>query len=89
VNKVDIVTKMSELSGASKAESERNLEAFLGVVELAVRDKEKLNLVGYFSMDVVDTKERVGRNPATKEEITIPAGKKVKIKVGKRLKDLA
>jgi DNA-binding protein HU-beta len=88
MTKAEIIAKMSEFAGVSKVESERNLESLLKVMEFAVENKEKFNLVGYFNMDVVETSERKGRNPKTKEEITIPAGLKVKMKCGKKLKDL-
>lgn len=89
MNKADTITMMTEFTGGTKVESERNLEALLGIMEYCIKNNEKLNLVGYFSMEVKDTKERKGRNPSTKEEIIIPAGKKVKLKCGKKLKDLA
>lgn len=38
-------------------------------------------------LKVTDTKERQGRNPATGETITIPAGKRVKFMPAKGLKE--
>jgi DNA-binding protein HU-beta len=44
-------------------------------------------LVGFGSFDVADRAARTGRNPQTGEEISIPASKAPRFKVGKALKD--
>jgi len=46
-----------------------------------------ISLTGFLSTELVGTKSRKGRNPKTGEEISVPAGKKVKIKIGKTFKD--
>ena len=54
----------------------------------AVAEKaEKVQLVGFGTFEVSERAARVGRNPQTKQEITIPASKAPKFKAGKALKD--
>ena len=48
---------------------------------------EKVQLVGFGAFEVKARAERVGRNPQTKETITIPASKTPVFKAGKALKD--
>ena len=47
---------------------------------------EKVQLVGFGSFEVRERAPRIGRNPRTKEEVTIPASKAVQFKSGKVLK---
>jgi DNA-binding protein HU-beta len=89
MNKPEIISMMSLAAfNGTKTDAEKYLEAFLGVLEYAAENHQKVKLVGYFSMDIVETKQRIGRNPKNKEEFIIPAGKAVKFKTGKVLKDL-
>jgi DNA-binding protein HU-beta len=37
--------------------------------------------------DVKETAQRMARNPQTKEEVVVPAGKKARFKPGKALKE--
>ena len=53
----------------------------------ALVEGEKVQLVGFGAFEVKARAERVGRNPQTKETITIPASKTPVFKAGKALKD--
>jgi len=88
-NTKEIIARMAEITEGTKKESEKQLMAFLKVLEECVENKEDVKLTGHFSMSVVDRAERQGNNPKTLEKITIPATKAVKVKIGKKLKDLA
>ena len=48
---------------------------------------DKVQLVGFGTFDVKERAERKGRNPRTKEEITIAASRLPAFKAGKALKD--
>jgi DNA-binding protein HU-beta len=48
---------------------------------------EKVQIQGFGTFDVKKRAERIGRNPQTKESITIPATKVPGFKAGKQLKD--
>ena len=68
--------------------SEAALNAFISSVEDALKAGEKVVLVGFGSFEVRDRAARKGRNPQTKEEITIPASKAPVFKAGKGLKEI-
>ena len=72
---------------ASKAESERKVDAFLTEIEETLKAGEELNFIGWGKFEVVERAERVGRNPKTGEPIQIEAKKTVKFKAGKTLVD--
>ena len=71
----------------TKTEAERKMKAFLETVEEALVKGEEVIFTGWGKWEVVEKAERVGRNPKTGEEITIPARKAIKFKVGKALEE--
>ena len=63
------------------------LKAFIDVVTEELQKGEKVQLVGFGTFEVSERPARVGRNPQTKEQMTIEASKAPKFKAGKALKD--
>lgn len=84
----DVFTKTSEVSGLTKKDVEIVLRAYTEVVKEGLVQGDEIPMVDGGKFVVVDRASRVGRNPKTQEEITIPACKSPKFKVGKSLKDL-
>ena len=87
MNKTELVSKIAEKSGLSKKDSEKALAATIDSVTEALVAGDKVHLVGFGSFEVKQRPQRVGRNPKTKEEITIPASKTPQFKAGKAFKD--
>ena len=87
MNKTELVNAIAAKSGLSKKNSEAALNALVASVEEALVAGEKVVLVGFGTFEVKQRAERKGRNPQTKEEITIPASKAPVFKAGKGLKD--
>ena len=87
MNKAQLVSAMAEYSGLTKKESEIALNSFMHVVEDELKQGHKVQLVGFGSFDVVQRKEKAGRNPRTQEPLTIKATKTAKFKPGKDLKE--
>ncbi|MDI6604062.1 MAG: HU family DNA-binding protein [Thermoanaerobacteraceae bacterium] len=88
MNKADLITKMAEKSDLTKKDTEKALNAFVDSVQEALKQGERIQLVGFGTFEVRERAERKGRNPQTKEEITIPASKAPVFKAGKALKDI-
>ena len=86
MNKTELVSAMAERLGASKKHSEEALTVALDLITEALAEGEKVQLVGFGAFEVKARAERIGRNPRTKEEVTIPASKAVQFKSGKVLK---
>ncbi len=63
------------------------MSAVLDTITDALAQEEKVVLVGFGTFSVRERKARKGRNPATKEEIMIPASKAPVFKAGKNLKE--
>jgi len=87
MTKADLVVKIAEKTGLTKANAERALNAFLESVEGTLVTDGKLTLTGFGTFLVDERKARTGRNPRTGAEIKIPASKVVKFRPGKLLKD--
>ena len=56
-------------------------------ITAALKEGDKVQLVGFGSFEVKKRAARIGRNPKTKESIEIPASVVPVFKAGKALKD--
>lgn len=88
MNKAELIAKIAEESKLTKKAAETALDAFVTSVEGALKNGEKVQLVGFGTFEVRERAARKGRNPQTKAEIKIPASKAPVFKAGKALKDL-
>lgn len=87
MNKAELVDIMAEAADISKAAALRSLDAFIETVSKSLREGDSVALIGFGTFEVGNRKQRIGRNPRTGEEITIPAAKVPRFKAGKKLKD--
>ncbi len=71
----------------SKKDAEAAVTATLEAITAALKDGDKVQLVGFGSFEVKHRAERTGLNPRTKEPVTIAAAKIPTFKAGKALKD--
>jgi len=85
MNKGDLVNKIAEDAGVTKAQATDALNSVLNSVRDTLKDGNKVTLVGFGTFSVNHRPERQGRNPRTKEAITIKAKNVVKFKAGKEL----
>jgi len=87
MNKTELVAAIAELSGLSKKDSEKALQAFETAVQDELVKGGKVQLVGFGTFDVAERAAREGRNPQTGEAMPIAASKAPRFKAGKALKD--
>ena len=88
MNKAELIAAIAAKTGDTKKTAEATVNAFVEVVTDALKEGDKVQLVGFGSFEVRKRAARKGRNPQTKEEIKIPASKAPVFKAGKALKDL-
>lgn len=86
--KSDVINAMAEQAGITKKEAAAAFDAFVGYISDSCQRGDRCAIPGLGSFSVSNRKAREGRNPRTKESITIPASKNVKFKAGKDLRDL-
>ncbi len=87
MNKAELVAKMAEISELPKVTVEKALNAFMEAVTEALKEGDKVTLVGFGTFSVSQRAERMGRNPRTGEQIKIPSRKMVKFKPGSKLQE--
>ena len=86
MNKTELVNAIAEKSGLAKTDAKKALEATLEAITEAVKNDEKVALIGFGTFETAVRAARQGINPATKETINIPEKKVVKFKAGADLK---
>jgi DNA-binding protein HU-beta len=85
LTKSQIVASVAEAIGITKKQAGQVLEA---LVALAYKQaKNSFTIPGLGKIVLVNRKARLGRNPATGEQIKIPAKRVVKFRVAKAAKD--
>lgn len=87
MNKTELVDAISRDSGLTKSDSDKAVNAFVKVIEAALKKGDDVSLVGFGSFLVKTTAGRSGRNFKTGKTIEIPPRKSVRFKPGKNLKD--
>ncbi|MCQ2288510.1 MAG: HU family DNA-binding protein [Muribaculaceae bacterium] len=87
MNKTELVNAIAAEAKLTKVDAKNALEATLKAISEALVKGDKIALIGFGTFAVNEKPERTGRNPRTKETITIPAKKVVKFKAGKELAD--
>ncbi|NCC10853.1 MAG: HU family DNA-binding protein [Bacteroidia bacterium] len=88
MNKTELISAMAAKSGLSKADSKKALEAFVSSVTDALKDGNKVALVGFGTFTVNERAARTGINPATKTSLVIPAKRVPKFKPGAELSEI-
>ena len=87
MTKVELIAAVAATAGLTKKDAEKAVSATLDVITEALQKGDKVSLVGFGTFEVRERKERQGRNPQTREPMTIPASKLPAFSAGKALKD--
>jgi len=82
MSKTRFIDAMAADADITKAAAKKALESFLENVSSDLANGERVSLIGFGSFSISDRAERVGRNPQTGKELTIPAKKVVRFKAG-------
>jgi DNA-binding protein HU-beta len=87
VNKNDLIAKVADESGLSKADAGRAVDCVFDCISSSLASGGEVRLVGFGTFSVAKRAASEGRNPRTGERIKIPASKQPKFKAGKALKE--
>jgi nucleoid DNA-binding protein len=85
MTKAQLIEALSQRLGQSKQESERVLDAVLDTAKAALQQGEKIDLRGFGTFKLRETKARQARNPRTGETVAVPAKKVAAFKPSKEL----
>jgi DNA-binding protein HU-beta len=87
VNTAELVAKLAETQGVTKAQVKATVDAFLKELVEGAASGAEISLPGFGKFKVKATAEREGRNPANGEKIKIAASKKLTFAPAKAVKD--
>ncbi|SDW43687.1 DNA-binding protein HU-beta [Marininema mesophilum] len=87
MNKTELIDQVASTMGKTRKETTLLVEAVLDSISEALRQGEKVSLIGFGNFEVRERAARTGRNPQTGEAIQIEASKVPAFKPGKQLKE--
>jgi DNA-binding protein HU-beta len=87
MSKKDLIDAVAEATELPKEKAGEAVDAVLAHIQKAMQSGGEVRLPGFGTFKVAKRKERTGRNPATKQEIKIPASIVPKFQASKTLKD--
>jgi len=87
LTKADIISTVQTVNGYTFRKSTDIVETLLEIIKTTLESGEDVMISGFGKFHVRDKKDRRGRNPATGEDMILPARRAVKFKCSGRLKD--
>lgn len=87
MNKATLIAKIADKTELNKKQAEAALAAFTDTVVEALKEGDKVQLMGFGTFEIKERAARTGRKPSTGETIEIPAKKSPVFKAGKGFKD--
>ena len=87
MTKAELIAAIAEKSGMTKKDADAALSAVIDTITDTLAKGDKIQLVGFGTLEVRERKAREGINPQSKSKIQIPATKVPAFKAGRALKD--
>ena len=88
MNKGELIKAMAAKAGFTVKDATIAYDAMIETMTEALKAGEKIQLVGFGTMEVKEVPAKTGNNPQTKEKVAIAACKKPVMKFGKAYKDM-
>ena len=86
MNKSDVIQDVAGVSGVSKSDVEKVIDAFFDTVRSAASNGDRVAWPSFGSFSVTERQARTGRNPRTGEPVPIAASKALKFSSSSALK---
>lgn len=87
MNKTDLVNVIVSEANVNEKDAKAVVNATLSAIANALKEGDKIQLLGFGTFEVKSVKEKDGRNPKTGDAIKIEAHKKVHFTPAQALKD--
>ena len=88
MNKGELIKAIAEKAGFTQKDAAAAYDAFLCSLTEALKAGEKVQLVGFGTLEMKEVAAKTGINPQTGAKVAIPACKKPVMKFGKAYKEL-
>ena len=86
MNKHDLITKIAQETGATKASAAATVDSLLDGITRALKKGDAITFVGFGTFKTTHRRARVAKNPRTGDAIKIPKRRVVRFTAGKALK---
>jgi DNA-binding protein HU-beta len=86
MNKAELIDAVAQTTGTSKAIAGASVDAVFDSIAGALKQGDKVSLVGFGTFEVRDRAERTARNPQTGATIRVKASKAPAFRPGTGLK---
>lgn len=87
MNKSELVAAVAQAADLSKTDAGKAIDALVEVIGNALKQDDKVSLVGFGTFAIRAREARTGRNPKTGKTLKIAASRNPSFKAGKALKD--
>lgn len=88
MNKTELLKAVAEKADLTQKQANAVYDAVFEVVKGALKEKDKISLPGFVSVELKHKPARECINPATKQKVQVAAHDVPEIKFGKAFKDL-
>ena len=78
MNKADLINALAERNGITKKEADKAVSSVLEIIEEALKNGDKVQIMGFGSFEVKERAARTALNPSTREVVAFKAGKALK-----------
>ena len=87
VNKKEFADRMAAKGGIKKKDAMKGLDLFIETIMDCMSEGEKVKLLKFGSFQMKTVKERIGRNPQSRQQCIIPEHEKIKFVASEGLSD--
>lgn len=88
MNKKELVASVSEITGQSKSDTKKTLEAIIEAISTEMQRNEKVIILGFGTFSVKEKAARMSIHPQTMQPLELPAKKVVRFKPSQYLNNL-
>ena len=86
-SKSDFAKMMAEKEGLHQKDAAKFVDDCSNIIKEILVDRNSIQFMGFGSFDKIKRAARMGKNPATGEDLKIPAHNTITFKASKTLKD--
>ena len=87
MNKAELISLVAERTREPRAKAEEVVDAVFETLRDTLKRGEEVRVPAFGVFVVAETGERRGRNPKTGQEVVVPAGKRVRFRPAKLLRE--
>ena len=87
MNRPELTSIIADKVNTTKKQADAVIDAFIETIIETLQNDEKVVLTGFGTFEAHDRAAKIGRNPVTGEEISIPGSKAPTFKASKSFKD--